>query len=207
MDKYPPINWKSFKPHPVIGVDEAGRGCLAGPVFSAALILKTDDEHYPDSKQLSPEKRKSLAEIIMNKHIYAVGRAEVEEIESLNILQASFLAMKRAILKLPIRTTSHVLVDGKFKIPNLPKIFCQTAFIKGDRRLSPIAGASIIAKVKRDEWICKQSNKYPEYGFSSHKGYGTPQHRKAIAKHGPCPLHRRSFAGVSEYLQVGAKKL
>ncbi len=204
MEKYPPIDWKHFKPPPVIGVDEAGRGCLAGPVFSAALILKTDDEHYPDSKQVSPEKRKSLAEIIMSKHIYAVGRAEVEEIESLNILQASFLAMKRAVLKLPARA-GHVLVDGKFTIPKLPKVFHQTAFVKGDRRLSPVAGAGIIAKVKRDEWMCEQSKKYPQYGFSSHKGYGTIQHRKAVAQHGPCPLHRRTFAGVSEY-SVGREK-
>ena len=199
MKKYPPINWKIFQPQPIIGVDEAGRGCLAGPVFSAAVILKTD-EYYPDSKQVSPEKRKELAEIIINKHIYAIGTADVNEIEKLNILQATFLSMKKALLQLPVQK-GHVLVDGRLLIPELPKHFHQTAFIKGDQRLSPIAAASIIAKVKRDEWISKQDEKYPQYGFSVHKGYATSQHRKTIALHGPCPLHRKSFSGVKEYIK------
>ena len=199
MKKYPLVDWKSFTPSPVIGVDEAGRGCLAGPVFSAAVIL-TQDEHYPDSKQVSPEKRRQLAQAIMNKHMYAVGIADVDEIENLNILQASLLSMKRALLQIQVET-GHILVDGQFLIPNLPKKFRQTAFIKGDQRLSPISAASIIAKVKRDEWITKQDNKYPQYGFSSHKGYATVQHRKAIAQHGPCPLHRKYFTGVKEYIK------
>ena len=199
MKKYPFVDWKSFTPSPVIGVDEAGRGCLAGPVFSAAVILK-QDEHYPDSKQVSPEKRRQLAQAIMGKHIYAVGVADVDEIENLNILQASLLSMKRAFLQLQVET-GHILVDGRFLIPNLPKKFRQTAFIKGDQRFSPISAASIIAKVKRDEWITKQDNRYPQYGFPSHKGYATVQHRKAIAQHGPCPLHRKYFTGVKEYIK------
>ena len=203
MAKYPILDWSVFRPQPVIGVDEAGRGCLAGPVFSAAVILKTK-EAFPDSKQISPEKRKELAEHIMKKHIYAVGTASVDEIENLNILQSALLSMKRAVLQLAVNT-GHVLVDGKFLIPELPPVFHQTAFIKGDQRLSPISAASIIAKVKRDEWISKQSEKYPEYGFSSHKGYATPEHRTAIKKHGPCPLHRRSFAGVKEYINNAEK--
>ncbi|MDE0118642.1 MAG: ribonuclease HII [Bdellovibrionales bacterium] len=199
MKKYPLIDWKCFYPCPVIGVDEAGRGCLAGPVFSAAVILKKD-EHYPDSKQVSPEKRKQLAQDIMNKHIYTTGTADVYEIENLNILQASLLSMKRALLKLSIKT-GHVLVDGRFLIPNLPYSFRQTTFIKGDQRLSPIAAASIIAKVRRDEWMEKQDKYYPKYGFLSHKGYATVLHRKAIAQYGPCPLHRKSFTGVKEYIR------
>ncbi len=200
MQKYSPIDWKSFQPQPAIGVDEAGRGCLAGPVFSSAVIL-TENEHYPDSKQVSPEKRKELAKIIMSKHIYAVGMANVDEIARLNILQATFLSMKRAVLQLSVQT-GHLLVDGKFPIPDLPEQFCQTAFIKGDQRLSPISAASIIAKVQRDKWISEQDKKYPQYGFSVHKGYATVQHRTAIAQHGPCPLHRKFFAGVREYLTM-----
>ena len=195
---YPIIDWKNFHPHPVIGVDEAGRGCLAGPVFSAAVILK-QDEHYPDSKQISPEKRKKLAQQIMNKHIYSIGIADVHDIEQLNILQASLLSMKRALLKLKVKT-AHVLVDGQFLIPELPHSFRQTTFIKGDQRLAPISAASIIAKVKRDEWMTKQDKNHPQYGFSSHKGYATHLHRKAIVQHGPCALHRKSFTGVKEYI-------
>ncbi|MDE0518604.1 MAG: hypothetical protein OXH36_03485 [Bdellovibrionales bacterium] len=97
------------------------------------------------------------------------------------------------------RSSGHVLVDGSFLIPELPYSFHQTTFIKGDQRLSPISAASIIAKVKRDEWITKQDKRYPQYGFSSHKGYATILHRKAIAQYGPCPLHRKHFTGVKEY--------
>ena len=203
MKQYLRLDWTSFQPHPIIGVDEAGRGCLAGPVFSAAVILKTK-ETYPDSKQISPEKRKKLAVHIIKEHIYAVGMANVDEIEKLNILQAALLSMKRAILQLPV-DTAHVLVDGSFLIPKLPSQFHQTAFIKGDQRLSPISAASIIAKVKRDEWISEQAKKYPKYGFSAHKGYATSEHREAIKKYGPCPLHRKLFSGVKEYIKNASK--
>ena len=203
MRKYPSLDWTSFQPHPIVGVDEAGRGCLAGPVFSAAVILKTK-EIFPDSKQVLPKKRKKIAEHIMSNHIYAVGIADVNEIEKMNILQAALLSMKRAVLKLPV-DIAHVLVDGRFLIPELPNKFRQTAFIKGDQRLSPIAAASIIAKVKRDEWISKQDKKYPEYGFSTHKGYATFQHKEAIKKYGPCPLHRKLFSGVKEYIDYVPK--
>ena len=186
-----------FKPHPIIGVDEAGRGCLAGPVFASAVILQTNDS-YPDSKQVSPTQRKKLAKEIMHKHIATVGKADVEEIDKQNILQATFLAMKRALAQLP-KQTGHVLVDGHLTIPGLSPSFHQTAFVKGDRWFAPIAAASIIAKVKRDEWISQQDQHYPQYGFSDHKGYPTSEHRKNIALHGPCPLHRKTFAGVKEY--------
>ncbi len=198
MKKYPSVNWKVFQPQPVVGVDEAGRGCLAGPVFASAVILKTDDS-YTDSKQIPPEIRKKMAEMIIKKHIYAIGMATVEEIERLNILQATFLAMKRAVMRLSIQT-GHVLVDGNALIPALPEKFQQTAFVKGDQRVAPISGASIVAKVKRDEWITKQDHKFPQYGFARHKGYATVQHRKAIAQYGPCALHRKTFSGVKEYL-------
>lgn len=198
MKKYPLVDWTSFQPQPVIGVDEAGRGCLAGPVFSSAVILNKKI-HYPDSKSISSERRHQLAQKIMKEHIYAWGMASVEEIEQLNILQAAFLSMKRAILQLT-SSPAHILVDGHILIPHLPKTFHQTTFVKGDQRVAPISAASIIAKVKRDEWISQQDKKYPEYGFATHKGYATSQHRKAIERHGPCILHRKTFKGVREYI-------
>ena len=198
MEKYPIINTTEFKPAPVIGIDEAGRGCLAGPVFATAVILKNNDPYY-DSKSLAPEKRKQLAEKIILESTYAIGTASVEEIEQLNILQATFLAMKRAVLHLPFQK-GHIVVDGSFTIPNLSKEFRQTAIIKGDQRVFSISAASILAKVKRDEWIALQDKNYPKYGFSRHKGYATIQHRQAIKQYGPCPLHRKTFAGVKEFL-------
>ena len=198
MKRYLRINWQCLQPQPVIGVDEAGRGCLAGPVFSAAVILK-EDRYYPDSKTISPKKREELAKIIISSAIYGIGQANVEEIEQLNILQASFLSMRRAIAKLPVQT-AHILVDGSLSIPKLSVAFHQTPVVKGDKRVNPIAAAGILAKVHRDEWILKQDKKYPQYGFSSHKGYSTAQHRQAIASYGLCPHHRKHFAGVREYL-------
>ena len=198
MKKYPYVDWRTFHPPPVIGVDEAGRGCLAGPVFSSAVIL-TKKTHYPDSKSISPERRSQLAQKIMREHTYAWGMASVEEIERLNILQAALLSMKRAVLQLT-SSTAHILVDGHILIPDLPETFYQTTFVKGDQRVSPISAASIIAKVKRDEWISRQDKQYPQYGFAIHKGYATAQHRKAIEKHGPCILHRKTFKGVREYV-------
>ena len=187
----PRIEWQQFHPQPVIGVDEVGRGCLAGPVFAAAVILNKDIA-YPDSKTISAKKREALATDIIKQGKYAIGTASVQEIDRINILQASLLAMKRAILKLSI-LKGHVLVDGTFVIPGLPDSLKQTTFIKGDARAAPIAAASIIAKVTRDEWVCKQDKLYPQYGFASHKGYATLQHRKAIEKYGSCQLHRQSF--------------
>ena len=198
MAKYPIIDSTQFKPAPAIGVDEAGRGCLAGPVFATAVVLQNNDPYY-DSKSLLPEKRKQLAKKIILESIYAIGTATVEEIEQLNILQATFLAMKRAVLQLPFHT-GHIVVDGSFIIPNLPKKFHQTAIVKGDQRVFCISAASILAKVKRDEWISSQDKNYPQYGFSKHKGYATVHHRKAISHYGPCILHRKTFAGVKEFL-------
>ena len=187
----PSIEWKEFHPQPVIGVDEVGRGCLAGPVFAAAVILKKDIA-YPDSKTISAQKREALAKEIKQNSRVAVAKASVEEVDRLNIFHASLLAMRRAVLKLSI-PKAHVLIDGAFVISGLPSTFRQTAIVKGDARAAPIAAASIVAKVSRDHWISSQDKYYPEYGFASHKGYATLRHREALKKHGLCPHHRRSF--------------
>ncbi len=196
-----------MEPKPIIGVDEAGRGCLFGRVYAGAVILQSKDgkfrdiRKYKDSKLLSEERREELFDSILTHHHGAIAFAEVEEIESLNILWASMLAMKRAIeqlqAKLGIRN-GHVLVDGNRQIPQL-KDFLQTAVVKGDLRAKPIAAASILAKVARDRYVREQAKKFPEYGLASHKGYATVAHRKAIRKFGPTLLHRKSFGGVREY--------
>ena len=208
--KYARIDWTQLKPQPVIGVDEVGRGCLAGPVFSSAVLylpkkhspvsMSLLAQDLPDSKQLSPEKRISLSQTIRSQHVHAIGTSSVPEIEDLNIGQASLLSMKRAVMECYAKWQGklvgqkvHILVDGNSLISNLPAYFHQTAFIKGDQRLSPIAAASIVAKVARDEWISHQDPKYPQYGFARHKGYATPQHIQALSQYGPCPLHRKTF--------------
>ena len=198
--------WKSLGQDVVIGVDEVGRGCLAGDVYAAAVIIdtKNDFDAYTDSKKLTEKKRNILSPHIKENHKWAIGIATVDEIFDINILQASFLAMKRAVLNLKEKinldtNTGHVLVDGKFPIPDL-KGFKQTTVIAGDLSQSPIAAASIIAKVARDKVLSDLSLEYPEYGFERHKGYGTVYHKDAIKTHGPCPVHRRSFAGVKEFL-------
>lgn len=198
--EYPKVEWRDYSPMPVIGVDEVGRGCLAGPVYAAAVILKTDDlnELVTDSKLLTEERREELAEIICQNHHVGIGFATVEEIDQINILQASLLAMKRAIEQLGV-TTGHVLVDGNQKIPNLAG-FEQSTIVKGDLRAAPISAASIVAKVTRDRLMKELGEKYPQYGFQEHKGYSTPVHKTSIETHGPCRVHRKSFAGVKEHL-------
>lgn len=181
----------------VAGVDEAGRGPLAGPVTAAAVILPlgTRIPDLNDSKKLTPEKRNSLAMIIRKvSKAWAVGIATVEEIEQLNIYQASLLAMRRAVEGLE-QKPQHVLVDG-FAIPgfNLP----QTAIIGGDAKSASIAAASILAKVARDDVMDSVHHLYPQYGFDCHKGYATPEHLKALRMYGPCPLHRRGFSPVKD---------
>lgn len=183
----------------IAGVDEVGRGPLAGPVVAAAVIL---DENYPiegiaDSKMLSPKKRTLLAnEIRIHAIDYAIGRAEVDEIDRINIFQASLLAMQRAVLQLTI-IPKQVLVDGKF-CPQLPYP-CQ-AIVRGDKTVLVISAASIIAKVARDEEMCQLETQYPGYGFAQHKGYPTPQHLSALQQLGVCPIHRRSFKPVQACL-------
>lgn len=188
-DHYPP---------PFIGVDEAGRGCLAGPVYAAAVALKNNERRYSDSKTISPQQRAELALHICKNHNFGIGCASVAEIEQINILQASLLACKRAVLSLKLKKGT-VLIDGSFIIPDLPQFF-QRSIIKGDAKINAISAASILAKHSRDRQMQKFSHQYPGYGFEKHKGYPTAFHNKAIQNLGPCSIHRKSFSGVKEYL-------
>lgn len=175
----------------VAGVDEVGRGPLAGPVVTAAVILKEPIDGLADSKKLSPKIRKKLSIEIKEKALaFAYGRAEVDEIDTLNIHHATLLAMKRAVEALDIEP-QMVYVDGAFT-PKL-SIPC-AAIVRGDSIISEISAASILAKVMRDEEMDEMDRVYPGYGFAQHKGYGTVLHREALRLLGPCAIHRRSFA-------------
>lgn len=174
----------------IAGVDEVGRGPLAGPVIAAAVILRDPIEGVKDSKQCSPKKREQLAILIQQQAIcYAYGRAEVEEIDSLNIHHATLLAMQRAVLALPL-TPDEVWVDGLY--PPALAMPCR-AVVKGDSLIAAISAASILAKVLRDQEMTQWAETYPHYGFEQHKGYPTAAHRAAIKQHGLCAIHRRSF--------------
>lgn len=153
-----------------------------------------------DSKLLSAERREELFEKITACHAYGVGFATSQEVDVINVLQASFLAMKRALMQLG-RSRGHVLVDGHLKIPDLP-VFKQTALVKGDLRCKPISAASIIAKVTRDRYMRALAKEFPDYGFEEHKGYGTAYHRDQILELGVCREHRRTFAGVASEIRV-----
>ncbi len=182
----------------VVGVDEAGRGPLAGPVVAAAVILSLDAvlEGLDDSKKLSPAKREELFPKIQEMaHGVAVVNPEV--IDEINILQAARLAMKQAVEKLP-SDPDLLLIDGNQKIDSS---IDQWAIVKGDAKSFSIAAASILAKVTRDRIMEDYHHLYPQYEFTRHKGYGTQLHRDLIAEHGPCPIHRRTFKGVAEYLR------
>ena len=191
------LNWNA--PGLVAGVDEAGRGPLAGPVVAAAVIL---DPRQPiagldDSKKLTAPRREQLFDQIRAKALCcAIAEASVQEIERLNILQATLLAMQRAVagLRLP---PARVLVDGN-RLPQLPML--AEAIIGGDAKVDCIAAASILAKVHRDRWCAQIDRQWPQYGFAAHKGYGTPEHLAALRAHGPCPVHRRGFAPVKAML-------
>lgn len=184
----------------IAGVDEVGRGPLAGPVISAAVILNPASPilGLKDSKKLTKNKREVLTELIKEHALcFAFGRAEVEEIDKINILQASLLAMKRAVMNLSIEPT-HVLVDGNH-CPNLT--YSTEAIIQGDAFISEISAASILAKVHRDQEMEEWDKCYPGYGFLSHKGYPTKQHVEALKQLGPTPIHRRSFNPVSRIIK------
>jgi ribonuclease HII len=184
----------------IAGVDEAGRGPLAGPVIAAAVILNADRtiEGLTDSKQLSESRREELAEIIKQHAVaWAVGRAEVEEIDALNILQASLLAMQRAVAGLGV-APQHVMVDGN----RCPKLPCPaSAIVKGDSLVPAISAASIIAKVTRDKEMLQLDQQYPGYGLQGHKGYPTKKHIEALARLGVSPIHRRTFGPVKKLLR------
>ncbi len=182
------------------GVDEAGRGPLAGPVVAAAVIL---DELNPvaglaDSKKLTAQRREKLYDEIRARALCcSIASATVEEIDSLNILQATMLAMRRAVDGLRLRPVK-VMVDGN-RLPTL--VMLSEAIVKGDALIPSISAASILAKVYRDRWCDEFHNEYPQYGFAGHKGYGTAEHLAALRAHGACPQHRRSFAPVAEVLR------
>ncbi len=184
----------------VAGVDEVGRGPLAGAVVTAAVIL---DPAQPiiglaDSKKLTAKKRERLAAEIREKSLaWSIGRAEVEEIDQLNILQATFLAMQRAIEALPVRP-DHILIDGN-RCPALP--WSMEAIVGGDALIPAISAASILAKVTRDAELLEFDRLYPDYGFAQHKGYPTPLHLQAIRQYGVLPIHRRTFRPVKALLE------
>jgi ribonuclease HII len=183
----------------VAGVDEAGRGPLAGPVVAAAVIL---DDRNPiqglaDSKVLTARRREQLFDEIRAKALCcSVAEASVEEIDTLNILQATLLAMRRAVEGLRLKP-ALVLVDGN-RLPTLS--MRAEAIVKGDSKIAAISAASILAKVTRDRWCAELDAKYPQYGFAGHKGYGTAEHLQALQMHGACPQHRKTFGPVTKVL-------
>lgn len=187
----------------ICGVDEAGRGPLAGPVVAAAVIF-TDEAHADarihDSKKLTAKTRDALFDHIMAHAHVGVGICSAQEIDAINILQATMQAMARAVEALP-HTPELALIDGN----RLPKLLCKAEYIiKGDSISTSIAAASIIAKVTRDRMMTELAREYPHYGFEGHAGYGTPAHLEALKTHGPCPAHRRSFAPVRNLLEHAA---
>jgi len=184
----------------VAGVDEAGRGPLAGPVVAAAVIL---DDLNPvrglaDSKTLTALRREKLYDEIRAKALCcSIGEASVDEIDTLNILEATMLAMRRAVDGLRLKPVK-VLVDGN-RLPRLDVL--AEAIVKGDAKVQAISAASILAKVHRDRWCIEFHQQYPQYGFDGHKGYGTAEHMAALRAHGACPQHRKSFAPVAQVLR------
>jgi ribonuclease HII len=184
----------------VAGIDEAGRGPLAGPVVAAAVILRPGRriDGIADSKVLSPDERSRLSGLIRRDALcFGIGWADRAEIDALNILQATFLAMRRALLAM-ILIPDHVLVDGN-QLPNLGglgKTLTARAIVGGDATEPAISAASILAKTARDSYMNHMDTLYPAYSFATHKGYCTPDHQRLLELHGPCPLHRRSFAPV-----------
>ena len=198
------LDWASLKYDYIIGVDEVGRGCLAGPVVAGSVLFSKDHSEwstFKDSKTLSEIKRNDLSQKIKSLCTHALGMADESEIDQINILRASLLAMKRAILNLnlPHAKSKVVLVDGNQFIDDLPG-FDQIAVIQGDMWVSVISAASILAKVHRDTMMKDFETQYPGFGFIEHKGYATQGHRDAIAKLGVTSLHRKSFKGVREHV-------
>ena len=184
----------------IAGVDEAGRGPLAGPVVAAAVIL---DEKNPirglaDSKTLTALRREKLFDEIRAKALCcSIAEASVEEIDRLNILQATMLAMRRAVEGLRLKP-AKVLIDGN-RIPVMDVL--AEAIVKGDALIPAISAASILAKVSRDRWCAELDLAYPQYGFAGHKGYGTAEHLAALREHGACPQHRKTFSPVAQVLK------
>ena len=184
----------------ICGVDEAGRGPIAGPVYAAAVILDPARQirGLADSKVLQPERRDVLAGRIKERAVaWAVAWASVEEIDRINILRASLLAMRRAVEQLPVEP-GQAWIDGNI-CPDLP---CPArAIVDGDATHKPISAASILAKTARDAEMCALHDRFPQYGFDQHKGYATPEHLEAVGRLGPCEIHRRSFRSVGVFFQ------
>ncbi len=176
----------------ICGVDEAGRGPLAGPVYAAAVILPKHLQipGLNDSKKLSDKRRRELYPVICDQALaYGIGFATEQEIDEINILQATYLAMERAMAQLKIRPDLALIDGNRQKDFGLPV----KTIVKGDSRSANIASASVLAKVSRDDWMIAMAEKYPEYGFEIHKGYGTRAHYQALEAYGPSPIHRMSF--------------
>ncbi len=191
----------------IAGIDEAGRGPLAGPVVAAAVVLPEGFRHrvLTDSKQLAPAQREEIhAELTGRPEVqWAVAVVEVEEIDQLNILRATHEAMRRAVAALAL-PPDHVLIDG---LPVRPFPIAQTALVGGDARSFSIAAASVLAKVTRDRIMVEMEARHPGYDFAQHKGYGTPVHLAKLRAHGPCPIHRRSFLPVQQaQLPLGGER-
>ena len=185
--------------HLIAGVDEAGRGPLAGPVVAAAVSLLPgwQLEELDDSKKLSPKTRESFFSIIKNQALgYGIGVVDVKIIEEINILQAALLAMKHAVEALP-QKPNLLLIDGNKCIDSEVE---QWVIIKGDSLSQSVAAASVLAKVTRDKLMKQYHEQFPQYAFDKHKGYGTRLHRDLIMEYGPCPIHRRTFKGVAEFI-------
>ena len=186
----------------IAGVDEVGRGPLVGAVVTAAVILDPNQpiEGLTDSKKLTEKKRETLSQEIKNKALaWSIARADADEIDELNILHATMLAMQRAVARLDVQP-QHVLIDGN-RVPNLP--MPGNAVIKGDGLVAEISAASILAKVERDNEMAELDKIHPEYGFAKHKGYPTKLHFEMLAKYGPTPHHRKSFKPVQKALGLG----
>tara|TARA_E500000075_G_C6900105_1_gene273947 strand:- start:44 stop:580 length:537 start_codon:yes stop_codon:yes gene_type:complete len=177
----------------IAGVDEVGRGCLAGPVIAASVILKRPIKGLMDSKRLSSKKREDLSQIIIKNSIFAIGAADSQEIDQINILQASLLAMQRSLEKLDMQP-KKVLVDGNHIFETSIEI---EAIVGGDNLIPSISAASIVAKVFRDRLMMAYSKEFPNYGLDKHKGYPTKLHKEMLKKYGLTRIHRRTFKGVS----------
>ncbi|MFK8011052.1 MAG: ribonuclease HII [Marinicellaceae bacterium] len=183
----------------IVGVDEAGRGPLAGPVTVAAVILKKPIKGLNDSKKLSEKKRFDLEDLIIkNALAFSVVHIDVEIIEEINILQASLLGMQKAVKKIT-HNYDEILIDGN-KCPYFDKP--ARAIIGGDGKIAEISAASILAKNARDRLMCQLDKEFPDYGFAQHKGYGTQLHLQQLQKHGPCKHHRKTFAPIQKLMQM-----
>ena len=177
----------------IAGVDEVGRGCLAGPVIAASVILKRPIKGLMDSKKLSSKKRDDLSQVIIENSIFAIGAADNQEIDQINILQASLLAMQRSLKKLDVKP-KKILVDGAHIFETPIEI---ESIVGGDNLIPSISAASIVDKVYRDRLMMKYSKEFPNYGFDKHKGYPTRLHKEMLKKYGITRIHRRTFNGVN----------